>query len=149
MTKHHRRGAIAEDDGEPRCRVRALVGFRSTPGVGARANDVPVGPRHEAGVHLGADQQDGLRRLRLNEAVGELKRVRHGGALLPDVEGRHAFDAELLAEQRAGPREEVVGSHRGEDDVVDVFARDAGVLDGALARGRRRGRSAPDRLRAK
>ena len=99
--------------------------------VALPAHDVPVGPGHQPGVRIGADEQHGLGGARRHEALGDLKAEGDRRALLANVERRHALDAELRAEQPARARESVLRRHRTEDDEVDFFRSDAGVVAGA------------------
>ena len=104
LAHHERAGAVAEEDGEaavPRGAI-ALVGRDLAAIAGER---IPVFPRHEAGVRLGADDEHGRRRAGRDQTIGDLERERHRAALLADVERGHARDAELGAEQTAGAGE--------------------------------------------
>ena len=105
-----------------------------TGAVALAHQDVPVVPRHEAGVRLGADEEDRLGRAALDEAVDDLDAEEHRAALLADVERGDAVDPELGPYERRGAGEHVVRRHRGEDDVVDVPRGDSRGLDGALGR---------------
>src|SRR5207253_28692 len=70
----------------------------------------------------------------LQERVRDLQAVEEPGALLPDVERGDRAEPELVLEQSAAAREVVVRRHGGEDDVVDLFLRNARVLEGCLGR---------------
>jgi hypothetical protein len=66
-----------------------------------------IGELEAGGVDLSADDQDvACRRRRLHPGVGDAREaVDEAGALVADVEGGHAGQAELVAEEAAGAGE--------------------------------------------
>jgi len=80
-------------------------------------------------MDLGADQQQRACLAGLEQRIRNLQSVDEAGALLADVERGDVPDAQLVLEDAAAAGEVVVRRHGGEDDVVDLFLRDAGVRE--------------------
>ncbi len=93
-----------------------------------------LGPRHEAGVDLGTDEEDPVVRPRADERVGRLEAGEESGALHPDVEGVGRRHPEPRREEAAASREVVVRRHRREDDEVDVGGRQGRFLQSRAGR---------------
>ena len=74
-------------------------------------------------MHIAADQHHVARRAGADERVDQLQPVGESGALLPNVERRSGRQPRLVLDQRAGPRNVVVRSHGGADQVVDLVRR--------------------------
>ena len=73
--------------------------------VGFTVEDhVPAAPRHEAGVHLRADQQNVAVVARADHHIGELQAVDEAGALLADVEAGHVRPSRSCAGSRVPSR---------------------------------------------
>jgi hypothetical protein len=114
---------VAEQDRQTPMACGAVPRFRARAAIRLTVEDVPVDPRHEAGMGLGADDHDAARGAAREQCVCDLKAEQHGRALGAQVERGHTWDAEFGAKQRPGPRKHMVRGHRVEQDVVDV--RDA------------------------
>ncbi len=131
---HHRRRAVAEEHREAPMACTPLVGFLADLSVGLAAEHIPVFPWHESGVGISAHDENGLGSARAYQAVGDLECVRYGSALLTDVQGGHAGNAEFGAEQAARAGKDIFRRHGGHDDEIDIFRFDIRVAEGALGR---------------
>src|SRR5262249_25064225 len=93
-------GAVAEQHRDAAMTSRARPILVARPRVSRTFEDVPVAPRHEAGVSFGAYDEHAARRAAGDERVRELQGVNHCRALRPKIECGGAFTAELVRQQR-------------------------------------------------
>ena len=115
--EHHRAGAVAEQDA-------------------GRA----IAPVEQPREHLGADHQRRIGQSRLDLRVGLRQRVDEPAAGGGQVEGGDVVGADLLADQRRGGGEVVVGAGRGGHDQVDLIRLDTRRRQARAGPPRRRGR---------
>src|SRR5690554_4250656 len=85
-------------------------------------------------MSIGRDKEDRAGGAARDQAICELEREGKGGALLPDIEGGDAADAEFFGHKRARARKEVLRRHRREEDKIDLFGRYPCVFNGLLCR---------------
>ena len=90
-----------------------------------------VGPVHDAGEFLGADDEGAAIRAGAHHVLGDLEGVDEAGAGGGDVEaGDVAAQPELGLQEAGRGREGDVRRHRGDDQQVDVGRGQSGALQG-------------------
>ena len=108
-------------------------------GVAEQHARIPVRPVDDLGKRLDSDHQHRLRRARGDLRARERERVEESRARRRDVEGVRLLGAQPVLHEARGRGKRAVSRHGADDDLVDLRAVDARVLQGAPGRlGRQR-----------
>ena len=107
---------------------------------------ITICPVYNGRELLCANDEDGLLGAGCDKLTGDFQRVKEAGTRGTDVETNGSFRSDFRLHKTGRGREKHVGRHGGDDNHVDVFGGDSGVLErglggfcGEIAGGLRRG----------